>query len=214
MPDEKAHRHPAYLTLLALPPLDQRLSKATDVARDTRVVRPDPPERSLGPGAARMGGAVRAEFGRGQAGGTPDARLSGTESLDPLVRRGPGRVSAIPLLCGRRREGTRFALVTAVLPIGGREAQKRNILRASGLGLCVWAMGACSAVGEPEVEQTEQEAFSCTPRNCVAVCATCVYRFCLQDGGDPADCRAERDACIEDCHAHGHFLQADETVEE
>ena len=41
----------------------------------------------------------------------------------------------------------------------------------------------------------------CSPRNCVAMCATCFYDICRIDGG--TGCRAEARACADDCRS-GH----------
>jgi hypothetical protein len=52
---------------------------------------------------------------------------------------------------------------------------------------------------EAELETADAEAFVCTARNCVAVCATCVFRRCLERGRPDDVCEAERDFCIEEC---------------
>jgi hypothetical protein len=66
------------------------------------------------------------------------------------------------------------------------------------------AVAGCTAAepDEPvaEVEATVAESFVCDPRNCVAFCATCLYRACRESGEDPEICEDERDVCIEECN--------------
>jgi hypothetical protein len=50
-----------------------------------------------------------------------------------------------------------------------------------------------------ELETPAAESFVCTARNCVARCATCVFRRCLERGRAEEECEAERDFCIEEC---------------
>lgn len=50
-----------------------------------------------------------------------------------------------------------------------------------------------------ELETAAAESFVCGERNCVAKCATCVFRRCLERGRSEEACELERDFCIEQC---------------
>jgi len=39
----------------------------------------------------------------------------------------------------------------------------------------------------------------CGPRNCVAMCVTCLYDVCRASGGSCADCKREMELCKDDC---------------
>lgn len=74
----------------------------------------------------------------------------------------------------------------------------------------VLAMSGCAAVelDAPEVTEAEAEltasattSWVCGATNCVAVCATCVYRACRESGTSTyEECELERDLCIEECN--------------
>jgi hypothetical protein len=40
----------------------------------------------------------------------------------------------------------------------------------------------------------------CGPRNCVAMCATCFYDFCRGSGGSCSSCKAQMEACKDECY--------------
>jgi hypothetical protein len=39
----------------------------------------------------------------------------------------------------------------------------------------------------------------CGPRNCVAMCVTCLYDICRASGGSCTDCKREMEACKDEC---------------
>jgi hypothetical protein len=40
----------------------------------------------------------------------------------------------------------------------------------------------------------------CGPRNCVAMCVTCLYDLCRAHGGSCTDCRHDMELCKDDCN--------------
>ena len=42
----------------------------------------------------------------------------------------------------------------------------------------------------------------CGPRNCVAMCVTCLYDRCRIEGGSHQECRAEMEECKDRCPEH------------
>ncbi|HMJ57362.1 MAG TPA: hypothetical protein VK540_35070 [Polyangiaceae bacterium] len=39
----------------------------------------------------------------------------------------------------------------------------------------------------------------CGPRNCVAMCVTCLYDICRATGGSCTDCKRDMELCKDDC---------------
>lgn len=66
-------------------------------------------------------------------------------------------------------------------------------LESSTQGLEVEAM-SCTSISPPR----------CGPRNCVAMCVTCLFDICRLYGGSCSECRAEMEYCKQDCYDHGH----------
>jgi len=52
-------------------------------------------------------------------------------------------------------------------------------------------------------ESAKEESLRCGPRNCVAMCVTCLFDACLRSGDSVAECEAEREDCIQSCSCRG-----------
>jgi hypothetical protein len=80
--------------------------------------------------------------------------------------------------------------------------------------LCVMALFGCESGTPDETFAPEDVAQSadeirigdyydpprCSPRNCVAMCATCYYDICRIGGASQADCAFERELCKDECY--------------